>query len=95
MFQDALHVGQEAHIEHAVGFIEHQDLHTLKPGIALVEMVQQATRAGNQDLNPIAQGAHLGCGTHAAVYGGTAEVGTRSQGRGWIHGSVQRVRGWG
>ena len=79
VFEDAFHVGQEAHIEHAVGFIEHQDFHTLEPGIALVEMVQQAAGAGDQDLDTVAQGAHLGRGTHAAIDGGAADVRTRSQ----------------
>ncbi len=62
VFEDALHVGQEAHIEHAVGFIEHQDLDTLELGIALVEMIEQAAGAGDQDLDAVAQGAYLGAG---------------------------------
>ena len=52
--QDLLHVGQEAHVQHAVGFVEHQDLDGGQVQVALLLQVEQAARRGHQDVDAAA-----------------------------------------
>ena len=44
---DALDVGDEAHVEHAVGFVDHQHLDAGEKQLAALEMIEQA--AGRRD----------------------------------------------
>ena len=67
-------VGQEAHVEHAVGLVEHQDLEAGEAGVGLLEVVQQAARAGDDDVDAGAQGALLRAHADAAVDGGGADA---------------------
>ena len=39
--------GQKAHVEHAVGLVEHQDLNLVQVAGALLDQVDQTTRRGN------------------------------------------------
>ena len=48
---DALDVGNEAHVEHAVGLVDDQDLHGAHHQLAALEVVQQAARRGDQDID--------------------------------------------
>ena len=50
----ALHVGEEAHVEHAVGLVEHQDPHGVQadPSLRRSQVVQAAGR-GHQDVGPV------------------------------------------
>ena len=41
----------KAHIEHAVGFIQHQRLHLRQADGALVHMIEQAARSGDDDID--------------------------------------------
>ena len=41
---DALDVGDEAHVEHAVGFVDHQDLDAGEQQFAALEMIEQPAR---------------------------------------------------
>ncbi len=75
---DAAHVGQKAHVEHAVRFVEHQDLHLIERAGALVDEVLQAPGRGDEDvaaaleliaLRVVAHAAHHG---HARVPGAAA-----------------------
>ncbi len=52
---DALQVGQEAHVEHAVGFVQHQHAHLRQVHAALLHVIEQAARRGNEDLHAAAQ----------------------------------------
>ena len=54
---DALDVGDEAHVEHAVGFVEHEDLDLRQVHALLLDVVEQAARRGDEDLDA---GAHDG-----------------------------------
>jgi hypothetical protein len=67
-------VGQEPHVEHAVGFVEHQDLEAGQAGVGLPEMVQQAARARHDDVDAVAQGALLRLHADATVDGGGPDV---------------------
>ncbi len=51
---DALHVGPEAHVEHAVGLVEHQDLDVREIAVALVAEVEQTAGRGDEDVDATA-----------------------------------------
>ena len=57
---EPLDVGQEAHVEHLVGLVEHQRAHLGQVEIAAVEVVEQPARRADDDLGPGVQGAQLG-----------------------------------
>ena len=48
---DALDVGDEAHVEHAVGLVDHQHLDAGEQQLAALEMVEQAARRGDQHVD--------------------------------------------
>ena len=48
---DLLHVMDKAHVEHAVGFVEHQNLHGRQVQEALLLQIQQAARRGHQNVH--------------------------------------------
>ena len=52
---DALDVGDEPHVEHAVGFVEHEDLDLRQVDAALLDVVEQAARRRDEDFDA---GAH-------------------------------------
>ena len=49
--EDPLDVGNEAHVEHAIRFVDHEDLHSGKEQLAPFEVVQQPTGGRDQDVN--------------------------------------------
>ena len=49
---DALDVGDEAHVEHAVGLVDHQDLDAGQQQLAAFEVVEQPARRCDQDVGP-------------------------------------------
>ena len=59
--EHALDVGDEAHVEHAVGLVEHEDLDARKVDVALAVMVEQPAGRGDQDVDA-ALAAVLVCG---------------------------------
>ena len=79
VLEDAFHIRQEAHVEHAVGLVQDEDFHIVQVGMTLLDVVQQAARAGHQDLDPIAQGGGLGSRAHPAVDGGAAQFGAGAE----------------
>ncbi len=66
---DALHVGPEAHVEHAVGFVEHDDLDLGEGEVAALDHVEQAARRGDDEVDAAAHRFHLRLVGHAAVDG--------------------------
>ena len=48
---DALDIGNEAHIEHAVGFVDHQDLDVVQQDAAAIEQIHQAAGRGDQHVD--------------------------------------------
>ena len=52
-------VGQEAHVEHAVGFVQHEDFDGAQVDEALVHQIEQPARRGDQDIDAVPQVADL------------------------------------
>src|SRR3546814_2571280 len=52
---DALDRRQEAHVEHALGFVEHQHFDRVELGAAALEVVDQAAGGGDEDVDAAAQ----------------------------------------
>ena len=71
--QDPLDVVDEAHVEHAVGLVEHEDLDAAQVDGALADVVEQAAGRGDDDLGAAAQGADLAVHAHAAEDGHRAD----------------------
>ena len=72
--EDFFHVMDEAHVEHPVGFVEHQDFNVGQVNAALAGQVEQTTRAGNQYVNTAGQGLNLRVGANAAEYASADEL---------------------
>ena len=74
--QHLLDVMDEAHVQHAVGFVEHQDLHLAQVQRALAGVVQQAAGGGHQDVDAAAQFFNLRAHADTAEHhhGGEFEV---------------------
>ena len=51
----AADVGDEAHVEHAIRFVEHQDLHLRQIDRALLRVIEQPARRCDQDVGAAAQ----------------------------------------
>ena len=49
----------EAHVEHAIGFIEHDHAHLVEPQRAALEVIHDAPRRADDDLRAFAQPAQL------------------------------------
>jgi hypothetical protein len=73
LLQDALDRRQEAHVEHAVGFVEHQVAHTGQRHRVLLHQVHQAAGRGDQHINPARRRGDLRALADAAVDRGAAE----------------------
>ena len=65
--EDALDVGDEAHVEHAVGFVEHQHLDLRQVDRLLLDVVEQPARRGDDDLDAAAQLGLLRADVDAAI----------------------------
>ena len=71
--EDLLHVVDEAHVEHAVGFVEDQDLHAGEVDATLASQVEQAAGAGHQHVDALGQGLYLRVHADAAEDAGADE----------------------
>ena len=71
--EDPLHAGQEAEVGHVVGLVEHGDLHRVEAAVALTDQVLEAARAGDDDVDALAQRRDLRALADAAVDGGDAQ----------------------
>jgi hypothetical protein len=43
--------GNEAHVEHAVGFVDDEDVDLAQHQLAALEVIEQAARRGNQNVD--------------------------------------------
>ena len=68
-FDDASHVGQKTHVEHTVGFIEHQNFDAIHFRMALSDEVEQTPRRSDQDFHAVAQCLDLTVGSDAPIDG--------------------------
>lgn len=59
MLEDALDVGEESHVEHPVGFIEHEHFEVVELGVGLLEMVEEAPWCRDDDVDAAAEGVFL------------------------------------
>ena len=51
LFDDAFDIRNEAHVEHPVGFVDHEDLHVAQYHLAAFDLVEQPARRGDQDVD--------------------------------------------
>ena len=51
--QDVADIGDEAEIEHAIGFVQHQHLHGAQVDDALLDEVDDAARRAHQDVDAL------------------------------------------
>ena len=58
--------GQKAHVEHAVGLVQHQHLDLVQVAGTLLDQVDQTARRGDQDVTAILEGRGLRLVAHAA-----------------------------
>ena len=56
---DALDIGDEAHVEHAVGLVDHQHLDAAQHDLAPLEHVYQAAGGGDQNVGVLAERGFL------------------------------------
>ena len=66
--EDPADVADEAHVEHPIGLIQHQDLHLIKPKRTLLMEIHQAAWGGHQNISAVAEAIDLGVGTDAAKH---------------------------
>ena len=72
--QHFLDVVNEAHVQHAVGFVQDQDLHLRQVQRALLRVVQQAAGGGHQNVHAAAQLVNLRAHADAAKHHHRGEV---------------------
>ena len=65
--EDAADVADEAHVEHAVGLVQHQDFHLAQVDGLLLQVIEQPSGGGDDDVNAAAQLRDLRIDAHAAV----------------------------
>jgi len=65
----------EAHVEHAVGLVQHQDLDLLQVDGPLLHVVEQAAGRGDDDVDAAAQRIYLLLHADAAIDGGGLHLG--------------------
>ena len=71
--QDPADVVDEAHVQHAVGLVQDEDLHPAQVQKALALEVQEPARGGHQDIHALFQLLHLGLLPHPAEDDGGAQ----------------------
>ena len=67
MSQQPANVGQKPHVEHAIGLVEHQHFEIRETGIGLFEVVQQAARTGDDQVDALSEGLLLRTEADAAI----------------------------
>ncbi|CCJ88038.1 hypothetical protein BN133_4415 [Cronobacter dublinensis 582] len=72
--QHAANVVNKAHVEHAVGFVEHQHFDLVEFHRVLVFKIQQTARGGDKHIHAAAQFHHLRVDAHAAKYHQRADI---------------------
>ena len=75
---DLVHLRLEAHVEHAVGLVEHEDRDRVEGDEPPVDQVLQAAGCGDEHVG-LAGAVGLGAERHAAVHGGDGEAARASE----------------
>ncbi len=89
LFHDAVHILDEAHVQHAVRFVQHQHLDVVALELLFLDVLEQAARGGHHDVGGFGQGRQLLFMADAADDGLDAEVGVGRQRLG-VSGNLQR-----
>ena len=76
--ENAANIGQEAHIEHPVGLVEHDDLDVAEACLLATEVVEQPTRGRDQQIDAASQAALLGLDTNATEDDGATQAQVRT-----------------
>ena len=71
---DRVDVVDEAHVEHAIGFVEHEHLDVVEHRLAGLQVVEQAAGRRDQDVERAAQRLDLRRVRHAADHGRDAQA---------------------
>ena len=71
--QNAPNVREKSHVEHLIGFVDHQHFQVGKINGPSIDMVQQPSGAGHHNLGPFER-LELGIDPHAAVNYGAAQA---------------------
>ena len=79
LVEEATDDGQEAHVGHAVGLVEHDDMDVGEIDITALDQVLEAAGARDEDLDATAQRALLRAVAGTAVDGSTLEAARRGQ----------------
>ncbi len=66
--QHAANIVDEAHVEHTVGFVEHQDFNAVELHGVLMFQIEQTARGGYQHVHAAAQFHHLWVNAHATKH---------------------------
>ena len=82
--EDAPDVADEAHVEHAVGLVQHQNLDMRQIDGARGGVIQQTARRGDDDIDATTQRCFLGTRTDAAKDQGVAQTRMAAVGRGIV-----------
>jgi hypothetical protein len=70
---DAADVVDEAHVQHAVGFVQHEDLDVTQVDGLLLHVIEQPARRGDDDVHAVAQVLDLRVDVDAAEHGDRAQ----------------------
>ncbi len=73
--QDLPDIMDKTHVQHPIGFIEHEIANILEVEQFLLRKIEQATRSGDEDVYPLPQGLDLSVLRNAAKDNGVAEPG--------------------
>jgi len=73
-FQDAFQIRHKAHIEHPVGFVQHERIDVVEPNAALLKEVQQASGRSDTNVHAPLQSAHLSALADTTEDGRDAEL---------------------
>ena len=71
---DALDVRNEAHVEHAVRFVDHQQFASVKEDVAAIKQIHQPPGRGNQHVDAFFERLHLITHRNAADQQGHGEL---------------------
>ena len=75
VLDDALHLGQKAHVQEPVGLVQNQYLDVGQVHGPLLQMVEQAAWRGDDDVHAAPEPHDLGGHARAAVDGDAAQAG--------------------
>src|SRR5450830_157233 len=95
VLDDAADVGQEAHVQHHVRFVEDEDLDLGEVDCTLADMVQQTARAGDGNVDAAPERIDLWIDADAAVDGENSEASLVAQVAEVLGDLLRQFAGWG